>query len=78
MIWPSKWRDLKGLSDIMALASLRRDDPRPYPTSPLFATEPIEVAAKPDTRQQSLLVQQKKLTLDLGRELSQKGWLMRH
>jgi hypothetical protein len=31
---------LKGLADIMALASFRRDDPRPYPTSPLFATEP--------------------------------------
>jgi hypothetical protein len=24
----------------MALASFRRDDPGPYPTSPLFATEP--------------------------------------
>jgi hypothetical protein len=31
---------LKGLADIMALASSRRDDPGPYPTSPLFATEP--------------------------------------
>src|ERR671919_2124202 len=41
MIWPSKWRHLKGLSDIMALASLRRDDPGDYPTSPLFATEPV-------------------------------------
>src|ERR687891_1734014 len=41
MIWPSKWRHLKGLSDIMALASFRRDDPRHYLTSPLFATEPL-------------------------------------
>src|SRR5919106_2683175 len=40
MIWPSKWRHLKGLSDLIALASCRRDDPRPYPTKPLFATEP--------------------------------------
>src|ERR671919_2498049 len=40
MIWPSKWRHLKGLLDIMALASFRRDDHRPYPTNPLFATEP--------------------------------------
>src|SRR5918999_5365136 len=42
MIWPSKWRHLKGLSDIMALASFRRDDPRHYLTSPLFATEPLK------------------------------------
>jgi len=41
MIWPSKWRHLKGLSDIMALASFRSDDPGHYPTSPLFATEPF-------------------------------------
>src|SRR5919106_406315 len=40
MIWPSKWRHLKGLADIMALASSRSNDPRHYPTSPLFATEP--------------------------------------
>src|SRR5918996_319247 len=33
MIGPSKWRHLKGLADIMALASCRRDDPRSYPTN---------------------------------------------
>jgi hypothetical protein len=50
MIWPSKCRHLKGLLDILALASFRRDDHRPYPTNPLFATEPaqplIEALAK--------------------------------
>src|SRR5918992_5613508 len=42
MIWPSKRRHLKGVSDIMALAPFRRDHPGPYPTSPLFATEPSQ------------------------------------
>src|ERR671914_1485035 len=40
MIWPSKWRHLKGLSDITILPTSRRNDPGHYPTSPLFATEP--------------------------------------
>src|SRR5919106_4214176 len=48
MIWPSKWRHLKGLSDLMALASCRRDDPRHYSTSPLFATEPLNLFATTD------------------------------
>src|SRR5918999_6106950 len=41
MIWPSKWRHLKGLADIMALASFRGDDLGHYPTRPLFATDPF-------------------------------------
>jgi hypothetical protein len=49
MIWPSKWRHLKGLSDIMALAPVRGDDPGHYPTSPLFATEPAALS-RSDTR----------------------------
>src|SRR5919106_3515824 len=40
MIWPSKCRHLNGLVASMALASFRRDDHRPYPARPLFATEP--------------------------------------